>query len=201
MNPEDLRGAALGALHGLYLPTATDDLAMIMALGASLVVAPEALAELASADHADFLAGVERPSWICPALEYEGGRPNDEFLTRSDWPMRARVVREVLSESQELLLLKRFCDLAISLAERRETRPSASLDRLHERIDDLSIHLPSDRLAEKKAEREPPDDLSVHRELAEDRHGELVREERIAQAQVIAALDRLTPPERYFGVQ
>ncbi|WAL70022.1 hypothetical protein ORV05_08545 [Amycolatopsis cynarae] len=115
--------------------------------------------------------------------------------------MRARIVREVLSESQELSLLQRFCDLAISLAERRGERPSASLDRLHERIDDLSIHLPSDRLAEKKAERERPDDLGVYRELAEDRHGELVREERIAQAHVIAALDRLTPPERYFGVQ
>lgn len=37
--------------------------------------------------------------------------------------------------------------------------------------------------------------------VAEDRYGELVGEERVAQEHVIAALDRLTPPERYFGVR
>ncbi|MCR6487217.1 hypothetical protein M8542_30750 [Amycolatopsis sp. OK19-0408] len=187
------------ALNGLYLPTAADDLAMVMALDANIVVEEAALAELATADHAGFSAGIERPSWICPALEYENGEPNAEFLTRSDWPMRARVVREVLSESQELWLLRQFCGLALSLAERRNDLPVAHIDRLHERIGDLSVHLPADRLAEKWAEREVPDGLSVYLELAEDRHGELVREERVAQEHAIAALEALPLPARYFG--
>ncbi|RSM45277.1 hypothetical protein DMA12_14735 [Amycolatopsis balhimycina DSM 5908] len=45
------------------------------------------------------------------------------------------------------------------------------------------------------------DHLEIWWELAEDRHGELVRGERIAQEHVIAALGRLTLPERYFGVR
>jgi hypothetical protein len=193
---ELVRDAVLGALNLVYQPVAADDLALVVALTEGLEVSEASLTELAAADRAAFLAGADRPVWICPALEYADGRPADEFLTRSDQPMAARVVRDVLSESQELWLLKQFCDLALSFVERRVEVPR----RLGERIDDLSIHLPADRLAEKRADRDRPDDLGVYCELAEDRFGELVREERVAQGHVIGALERLAPFERYFGV-
>jgi hypothetical protein len=46
--------------------------------------------------------------WICPVLEHPDGKPADEFFTRSDWPLRARIVWGVLSEAQELSLLRGF---------------------------------------------------------------------------------------------
>ena len=194
---ELVRDAVLGALDLVYQPVAADDLALVVELTEGLEVSEAALAELAAADRAAFFAGADRPVWICPALEYADGRAADEFLTRSDQPMAARVVRDVLSESQELWLLKQFCGLAQSILKRRVKVPS----RLGERIVDLSIHLPADRLAERRADGDRLDDLGVYRELAEDRFGELVTEERIAQAHVIDALERLAPPERYFGVR
>jgi hypothetical protein len=198
MSPSDVREAVLRALQSIYQPTAIDDLVMVLALQAGLVLTEEAVAELAAADRADFAAGVERPSWICPSLEYENGEAANEFLTRSDWPMGARVVRDVLSETQELWLLRQLSALAVSLAERREVHPPAQMLRLRERIGDLAIHLPPDRLAEKLADRS--DVMWVHYELAEDCYGELERQERVAQQHVIAGLEQLALPERFFGV-
>ena len=169
---------------------------MVLALPTGVEYDEEALTALAAADRAEFSAGAERPVWICPALEYDGGEANDEFLTRPDWPMRARVVREVLSESDELWLLKQF----ISLKWSAKYPPSRHLDRLHERIGDLSIHVPPERLAEKKADRGGRYDLlELWWEIAEDRFGELVRHERIAQAGAIGKLERLPLPARLFG--
>ncbi|MEU8635689.1 hypothetical protein AB0C38_26285 [Amycolatopsis sp. NPDC048633] len=127
-------------------------------------------------------------------MEYRDGEANDEFLTRSDWPMRARVVREVLSESQELWMLKRFLSMRFE-----KSPPSPHLDRLHERIHDLSVHLPPERIAEKRADREQPGEPEIRWEIAEDRHGALVGQERIAQVGAIGVLEALSLPERYFG--
>ncbi|MEU5264131.1 hypothetical protein [Amycolatopsis sp. NPDC021455] len=196
MDPEETRKPVLDALNRFYAPMPADDLVMVLALATGVEHDEEALTALAAADRAEFSAGAERPVWICPALEYSGGEASDEFLTRSDWPMRARVVRGVLSESQELWLLKQF----VSLKWSGEYPPSRHLDRLHERIVDLSIHVPRERLAEKKADRGGRYDLlELWWEIAEDRHGELVRQERIAQAGVIGELERLPLPERFFG--
>lgn len=196
MDSGDLRETVLSGLNRVYGPMMADDLRMILALEHGVDVEEKTLTALAAADRADFAAGVERPVWICPALEYRDGEASDEFLTRSDWPMPARVVREVLSESQELWLLKQFLSMGFT------TRPpSPHLDRLRERIQDLSVHLPPERIAEKKADRDHPDDLEIWWELAEDRHGELRRHERIAEVGAIGALEALPLPERYFGRQ
>ena len=193
-----MRKTVLDALNRFYAPMLADDLVMVLALTTGVEHDEEALMALAAADRAEFSAGEERPVWICPALEYDGGEANDEFLTRSDWPMRARVVREVLSESDELWLLKQF----VSLKWSGKYPPSRHLDRLHERIGDLSVHLPPERLAEKKADRGGRyDHLEIWWEIAEDRHGELVGQERIAQAGAIGALERLPLPDRLFGVR
>ncbi|MEV6827406.1 hypothetical protein [Amycolatopsis sp. NPDC051102] len=197
MDSGDLRDTVLAALQRFWAPMLFDDLAMVLALEHDVDVDEETLAALAAADRADFAAGVERPVWLCPALEYRNGEANDEFLTRSDWPVTARVVREVLSESQELWLLKQF----LVIPDR--TDPSPQLDRLHERIQDLSIHLPPERIAEKKADpdwdEQRIDELELWWMLAEDLHGELRRHERIAEAGAIGALEALPRLERYFG--
>jgi hypothetical protein len=199
MDPDGLRNTVLAALQGFWAPMLLDDLAMVLALEHGVDVGEQTLSALAAADRADFAAGAERPVWLCPALEYRTGEANDEFLTRSDWPVTARVVREVLSESQELWLLKQF----LSIGGRT---PSPHLDRLNERIQDLSIHLPPERIAEKKADPDADpglvdesDDLDIRWMVAEDLHTELRRHEDIAEAGAIAALEALPRPERYFG--
>lgn len=196
MNPDGARAAVLSALNRLYLPIAADDLALVTRLVEGVEVGEADLDALAQADRASFRSGDESPVWICPALEYPAGKANDEFFTRSDWPLRARIVRGVLSESQELFLLRHFCDLAISAAA---DEPLVAL--LRERIEDLTIHLSESQIAERRAEhRESVDDLEIYRELAEDLHGELIRQERVAQRDAIEALEQLTLPARYFGV-
>jgi hypothetical protein len=187
-----VRHAVLRALHRVCAPMAADDLAMVVSLTGGPSVSEATLAELAGEDRAAYFAGESRPLWICPALEYPHGEPNDEFFTRSDWPIRNRTVRDVLSETQELWLLRRFCDFAM--------REAPVPTRLAERIDDLTIHLPAARVAEHVAERgETVAGREVYREVAEDRHGVLVGPDRGPHHHVHEALDALPEAERLFG--
>lgn len=196
MNPDETRAAVLSALNQLYLPIEADDLSLVSRLTKGVEVDEADLVDLAEADRASFRAGDERPVWICPALEYPDGKANEEFFTRSDWPMQARVVRGIRSKAQELFLLRHFCDLAMS-ADADE--PWVAL--LRERIDDLTVHFSESRLAERRAERGGSvDDLEFYREFAEDLHGELVREERVTRREAIEALEQLPLPTRYFGL-
>ncbi|MFJ1760468.1 hypothetical protein ACIOD2_09140 [Amycolatopsis sp. NPDC088138] len=187
-----VRDAVLRALHAAWSPVAADDLAMVVSLVGGPAAGEATLAELAAEDRAAYFAGEERPVWICPALEYPNGEPNDEFFTRSDWPSRGRTVREVLSETQELWLLRVFCGFAMGA----DPIPP----RLAERIDDLTIHLPAGRLAEHAAGRgETVPSFEAHREVAADRFGVLVGQERVAHQHVYEALDALPEAERLFG--
>jgi hypothetical protein len=200
MNSDEPRVAVLSALNLIYSPLMADDLAMVARVAEGVEFSEDDLVELAEADRRDFFSRSERPVWICPAVEYAGGAPNDEFFTRSDWSLRERVVRDVLSESQEIWLLWQFCNLMMTFIEKRLPN-NAAVVRLQERIDDLSIHLPESRLAKRRAERGEETNSSVtYCELAEDMYGELVSQERVAQRDAIEALERLPLPARYFGV-
>ncbi|OXM68538.1 hypothetical protein [Amycolatopsis vastitatis] len=200
MNSDETRVAVLGALNLIYSPLMADDLAMVAQVAEGVELGEDDLVELAEADRRDFFSGSERPVWICPAIEYAGGAANDEFFTRSDWAVRERVVRDVLSESQEIWLLWRFGSLMETFIEKRLPK-NAAVVRLQERIDDLSIHLPESRLAERRSERgEQTNSLATCYELAEDMYGELVSQERVAQRDAIEVLERLPLPTRYFGV-
>jgi hypothetical protein len=200
MHPDETRRAVLGALNLIYAPLMADDLVMVTQLAEGVALGEDDLVELAEADRRDFFSGCERPVWICPAIEYAGGAANDEFFTRSDWRLRERVVRDVLSESQELWLLWQFCNLLVTFLEKRLPGNAAAV-RLRERIGDLSVHLPASRLAERRARRgEQATSLHTYIELAEDMYGELVSQERVAQRDAIEALERLPLPARHFGV-
>jgi hypothetical protein len=191
MNSDEPRVAVLRTLNLIYSPLMADDLAMVAQVAEGVELSEDDLVELARADRRDFFSGSERPVWICPAVDYAGGAPNDEFFTRSDWSLRERVVRDVLSESQEIWLLWQFCNLMVTFIEKRLPN-NAAVVRLQERIDDLSIHLPESRLAKRRAERgEESNTLATYYELAENMYGELVPQERVAQHDAIEALEQI----------
>jgi hypothetical protein len=201
MPSDETRRGVLSVLDQLYLPAELDDVALCARVDSGLEVDAGALAELAAADREEFLSGIERAVWICPALEYSDGQPNDEFITRSDWPLRARLVEGILSETQELMLLRQLCDIAIVAAE-RGIRSAEDYARLIARIEDLTIQLPTARLREMRARRTiPMDDISLYRELAEDLYSERVKEERAVKQHAVAALEHLSIAEKYFGTQ
>ena len=201
MPSDETRRGVLSVLDELYLPVEFDDVALCARIHSGLDTDPRAVAELAAADRADFLSGIERAVWMCPALEYSDGHANDEFVTRSDWPLRARLVDGMLSEPQELMLLRQLCDIAL-VATERGIRNEEDYDRLRERIEDLTIQLPTARLREMRARRTiPMDDISIYRELAEDLYSERAKEEMIVRQHAVAALEQLDTAERYFGVR
>jgi hypothetical protein len=196
---DDARSAVLRVLHRLFMPVAADDLATCAHASVGLDLDEESLTALIAEDRAAYFAGAERAAWICPALEYPDGSENDEFVTRSDWQVRARIVDGALSEAQELLLLRRLCDIAASAVE-KGAAGGDSYGRLRERIDDLTVHLPEAQLADMRRRRTiPTDDLILYRELAEDLYGERVTAERAAQRDAVEALEQLSPAEKYFG--
>jgi hypothetical protein len=96
----------------------------------------EEVTGIAGQDFRDFSSGTGRDVWICPALECLGGSANHDYLTRSDWPTRARIVEDMLSEAQEVMLLRNLCDIALIAIERGQEGPQ--LRRLTSRIDDLT---------------------------------------------------------------
>ncbi|WP_045878831.1 hypothetical protein [Pseudofrankia sp. DC12] len=86
---DESRVKILRLLGRIYTPIAADDLDMCVDLTEGLHIGEEQLVELLAADRAEFLSGITRPVWACPALEVRGGGANDEFFTRSDWPVWA----------------------------------------------------------------------------------------------------------------
>jgi hypothetical protein len=199
MISEETRSTVLGLLNRLYVPVTSDDLALCLRLVSGVELSTELLEELAAKDHDEFDASLDRAVWICPALEFPSGAANPEFFTRSDWPTRTRVVHDVLSVGQELMLLRQFCDIAMSAVE-RGVEGAAGLELLLERIDDLAIHLPGQKVEEMRTRRELQDDnLTLYRELAEDLYGDTIKSERQPQRGMVSATEKLALAEKYFG--
>jgi hypothetical protein len=198
MEPQEIRSTVLDLLSRLYVPVAADDLSLCAEVTAGLRVPEETVADLARRDFEDFSGGPERDIWICPALDYPGGSANCNYLTRSDWSARSRLVEGVLSEAQELMLLRNLCDMAAIAVEQGD--PSQALRRLMDRIDDLAIHIPELAVEEMRSRRTvPTSDVLLYREIAEDLYGPLIRIARKRQREVVDTIDRLPLPERYFG--
>lgn len=198
MEPEEIRSTVLDLLSRLYAPVAADDLSLCAEVSAGMRVRGEVIAELARRDFEGFSAGMERDTWICPALDYPDGSANYDYLTRSDWSARSRLVEGRLSEAQELLLLRNLCDMAAITAEKGGT--SQELRRLMDRIDELAIHIPESVVEERRSRRTvPTSDVLLYREIAEDLYGPAVRVERKRQQAVVETIDRLALPARYFG--
>lgn len=198
MQPEEIRSTVLDLLSLLYAPVAADDLSVCAEVSVGVRVPEEAIADLARRDFEDFSAGMERDVWICPALDYPDGSANYDYLTRSNWSARSRLVEGVLSEAQELLLLRNLCDMAAIATEKGTT--GQELRRLMDRIDELAIHIPESAVEERRSRRTvPTSDVLLYREIAEDLYGPVVRVERKRQHAVAETIDRLPLPERYFG--
>jgi hypothetical protein len=196
--PQQIRTTALDILSQLYVPVAPDDVSLCAEVGAGMRLSEETVAGLARQDFQEFSSGTDRDIWICPALEYPNGSANHDYLTRSDWPIRTRIVESVLSEAQELMLLRNLCDIALIAVERGEEGPA--LRRLASRIDDLTIHIPASAIEERRSRRTvPTGDMELYREIAEDLYGPMVRAQRKKQDGVASSIDGLPLSERYFG--
>lgn len=188
----------LNLLSRLYVPVTPDDLSLCAETAIGLRIPEEAVAALARRDFEEFSCVVERDIWICPALDYPQDSANYDYLTRSDWSARSRLVEDALSEAQELMLLRNLCDMAMVALERGNT--GESFHRLTDRIDDLTIHTPKSALEEMRSRRTvPTSDLLLYREIAEDLYGPLIRVVREKQHEVVYRIDKLPLPERYFG--
>lgn len=198
MYQPQIRSTVLDILSQLYVPVAPDDVSLCAEAGAGMPISGETIAGLAGQDFHEFSRGADRDAWICPALEYPDGSANHDYLTRSDWPTRTRIVEDVLSEAQELALLRNLCDIALIAMERGKEGPA--LRRLISRIGDLTIHIPASTLEERRSRRTvPTSDIELYREIAEDLYGPMVRAQRKKQDGVASSIDRLPLPERYFG--
>jgi hypothetical protein len=199
VTPEEARPALLALLNRLYVPTTVDDLVLCGSVVGTAGISSDLVEEVAASDLEEFLAGVERPAWVCPALDYPGGLSNEEFLTRSDWPLRTRVVPSFLSEGQELMLLRQLCDIAMSALEKGFS-DRADVRALLERIDDLTIHVPEQLAEETSARRGLQDDhLTLYRELAEDLYGDVIEKDRRDQSALVAEFSELPDRVKFFG--
>lgn len=197
--PGETRDIALRLLKRIYTPISAGDLA-ICARATGQALDEAAVEDLLTRDHEDYGNGTDRPVWLCPAIDYPDGLPNVEFLTRSDWPLRTRIVQGVLSEVQELMLLRQFCDIALIAVHSDSESPAGA--QLIERIDDLTIHLPSSKLEEMRGRRTvDTSDLVLFRELAEDLYGEKIAEIREEQRDFVNMLEMRPVDEKYFGAR
>jgi hypothetical protein len=198
MEQEEIRSTVLDLLSGLYVPVAADDLSLCAEVAVGVHVPSETIADLARRDFEDFSVGTVRDVWICPALDYPDGSADYNYLTRSNWSARSRLIEGGLSEAQELMLLRNLCDTAAIAMEKGAT--GQELRRLMDRIDELAIHIPESAVEEMRSRRTvPTSDVLLYREIAEDLYGPVVRVERKRQHAVVETIDGLPLPERYFG--
>lgn len=163
---ESKRNLVAGLLGRIYVPLTPDDILVCLRAMGEASVDEAYLDDLLQRERSDYLSGLSRSAWICPALEPDSGHACDEFITRSDWVMRSRLVFDVLSDSQEIYLLRGFCDLAISIQEQNDK--SSDQESLLERIEDLAVHLSVRDIGEKVREGGNAYLLHAYRELAED---------------------------------
>lgn len=194
----DIRSRVLRHLASLYVPVTADDLSLYAHAVDKVIVSAEQLTELAYRDRTAFLSGVKYDSWICPALEFPDGTADYDYLTSSSWPVRSRLVDGGLSEAQELMLLRHLCDI-ISVAEESGVM-GEGYDRLVDRINDLTIHIPGERLADMRDRRTvPTSDFIIYREIAEDMYGPLARTARLEQRAAVERIQSRPDFEKYFG--
>lgn len=198
MHPQRIRTTVLDILSQLYVPASPDDVSLCAEVGAGVRLSEEKVTCIARQDFQEFSSGTGRDIWICPALEYPNGSASHDYLTRSDWPTRTRIVDGALSEAQEIMLLRNLCDIALIAMERGQG--SLELRRLTSRIDDLTIHIPSSAIEERRSRRTvPTSDIELIREIAEDLYGPMIRAQRKRQESIVSSIDELPLPERYFG--
>ena len=113
MDPQRIRTKVLDILSQLYVPVSPDDVSLCAEVGTGVNLSEEKVTCIARQDFQGFSSGTGRDIWICPALEYPNGSASHDYLTRSDWPTRTRIVEGVLSEAQEIMLLRNLCDIAL----------------------------------------------------------------------------------------
>ncbi|MEY9849866.1 hypothetical protein [Streptacidiphilus sp. MAP5-3] len=195
----DQRTLVAGLLARIYVPLTSDDAVLcLQATGAQSIEAGE-VEDLLVADLESFQRGDSQTQWICPALSGDGGTPEDEYITLSGWPLRSRIVFGVLSEAQELMLLRQFCDLAISALE--GGRLDGELGPMVERIEGLTIHFDEAGSQRYRKAEGLYGKLAACREVAEDAYPAAMRREKAARDAAVGLISQLGSEEILFGVR
>lgn len=114
---------------------------------------------------------------ISYAEDVGSGDISDEFVSLSELPTFYRLFDRVLSGHQEILLLRGFCDYYAIVVE-IGGEPDIVAE-IYGRIEDLSINLPADLVAERATcSGDPVDWREVYRDVAEGVYGSVERRER-----------------------
>jgi hypothetical protein len=122
-------------------------------------------------------------------IDVESGEVSDEFVSLSELPTFYRLFERVLSEYQEISLLRGFCDYYARAVELGG--PPDVVAEIYSRIEDLSINLPGNLVRERAARSGTPIDwLEVIRNVAEDIYGDVERRERVRMTKRLASDDR-----------
>lgn len=193
----DLRTRVAGVLARVYVPLTADDVALCLRTAGLRPVGSD-IAGLPEAELERFRRGESQEEWICPALNGENGTAEEEFMTLSSWSLRSRIVFDVLSEAQELMLLRRFSDLALSVVEKDGS--GGDLAPMLERIDDLTVHLDEPALRRYRQGEPLYAKLVACSEAAEDAYPTASRTEKAARDAAATRISRFELPETLFGV-
>jgi hypothetical protein len=199
MQLQEARSAVLEILSRLYVPTTGEDLSLCVEMNNGLRIPKEEITDLIRQDFEGFRNRQKRDCWVCPALSYPNGSANHNYLTRSDWLIRSRLVESTLSAAQELMLLRGLCDMVAVAVEKGDA--SRAFHGVMDRINELAVtRIPRPALVSMRARRTvPTSDVLLYREIAEDLYGPLVRAVRKSQRSVADEISALPLLERYFG--
>jgi hypothetical protein len=207
----ELRDSILDALEQFYCPLTHQDIVAYVQVFHGIEISRNDVETLIHEERQSYDAGGTQPVWICPAiLNYAGFAADDSLLTRSDWPLTARVVAAAGSEAiRRVWLTKRLCDLATIALEQARPGAEALVDAaavhaellLSQGILRARLYLLNEEAAAVPPFSELDWDVRLQfwAESAEDAHGDLANVDRAAREECADALGRMSPSVQLFG--
>ncbi|WP_309111637.1 hypothetical protein [Saccharothrix sp.] len=191
-----IRSRALVVLDQYYCPLTREELSVILRAHFSFEVGPGDLEEVLGLEEEAFDAGGRRDVWLCPGLEPPDFYPDPDFLTRSDWRPRDRVVEYTFEAERRTWVLRRLADDVLGFLERRND-PSLFAELFALLLEKVPEDLVRERLGTRPRDIFDADFVEAVRELAEDRHGELALSSR--RGGFAAGMQDLELRARLFG--
>ncbi len=192
------RNVLLRATHEFYCPVPRDDLEAYAAVFADMSEGVPDLRSLILEEQLAWRTGVSRDVWLCPALRVPDGRPDYDYLTRSDWRLDVRVVAPHGDAVRGLWLLRRFCDLYMVAEESHLGTPEGLAAQIEKYLSVSAEYLAEDLQSRLRRDELYDDLLEDVREAAEDAYSRVEGNERGELAPLDLSLN--TEREQLFGL-